>query len=154
MAFEVRFVDQGPVYSGGEPVVCRFADDEWWNLLSLAHECGFDPAEEYVSVVYPANAEASQELDGRAASGLYIRVSVVLNQDTLPFATTWESDDGRLHFRWASTPGYARGREPEEARDATGNPDFALDKVDLQRLLECLGKTRVLVARVEDTGTT
>ncbi|CAN5676843.1 hypothetical protein BH24ACT21_BH24ACT21_05980 [soil metagenome] len=123
MAFEIRLADQGPVYGGGHPVVCRFTDDEWWNLLSLAHECGFDPGEEHVPVVYPAEEGGANELDGR------------------------------LHFRWASTPSYARDREPVEARAAIDNSDFALGKVDLQRLLECLGKTRVLVARVEDPGT-
>ncbi len=153
MAFEIRLVDQGPVYGGGHPVACRFTDDEWWNLLSLAHECGFDPSEEYVPVVYPAEEGGANELDGRLASGLYIGVGVILHQDTLPFATTWEAEDGRLHFRWASTPGYARDRGPVEARAAADNSDFALDKLVLQRLLEYLGKTRVLVARVEDPGT-
>lgn len=145
MAFEIRLVDQEPIYGGSDPVVCRFTDEEWWNLLSLAHECGFDPNKEYISLVCPANAGETHELDG-----IYIGVSMVLNQDTLPFATTWESDDGRLRFRWAKAPDYAPDREPEETRDAADNPDFALDESDLQLLLECLGKTRVLAARVGD----
>lgn len=152
MTFEIRFVDQGPVYGGGDPVVCRFAEEEWWNLLSLAHECGFDPGEEYVPVVYLPEGE-SNELDGELASGLYIGVNVILNQDTLPFATTWESDDGRLHFRWAGTPGYARDRKPERAENSGASPDFDLHKDDLQRLLKYLGKVMTLVARVEDPGT-
>ena len=149
MAFEIRFVDQGPVYGGGNPVVCRFTEEEWWNLLSLAHECGFDPDEEYVPVVYPESAGETNELDGKAAGGLYIGVGVVLNQDTLPFATTWESDDGRLHFRWAGTPDYAQDREPEDSRSSGTTADFALDKAELRRLQEYLGKDRVLVARTE-----
>lgn len=78
MAFEIRLVDQGPIYGGSDPVVCRFTE-EWWNLLSLAHECGFDPNKEYISLVYPANAGETYELGGKAASGLYIGVSMVLN---------------------------------------------------------------------------
>ena len=149
MAFEIRLVDQGPVYGGGDPVACRFADDEWWNLLSLAHECGFDPGEEYAEVVYPASIGETNELDGKAAGGLYIGVGVILNQDTLPFATTWESDDGRLHFRWANAPAYARDKEPANNRSSDAGPNFALDKAELRRLQECLRKVRVLVARVE-----
>ena len=141
-------MDQGPVYSGGNPVACHFTDAEWWNLLSLAHECGFDPAEEYVSVVYPPGEDEARELDGKAASGLYIGVNTILNQDTLPFATTWESDDGRLHFRWANAPAYARDRTPANDRNPGSDANFDLDRKDLQRLLECLGNTRVLVARV------
>ena len=151
MAFEVRLADQGPVHGGGNPVASRFADDEWWNLLSLAHACGFDPGEEYVSVVYPAEKGETHELDDKVAGGLYIGVNMLLSQDTLPFATTWESDDGRLRFRWASTPSYARDRKPERAGEA--DPDFALHRADLQRLLECLGKGQVLVARTEDPRT-
>ena len=147
MAFEIRFKDQGPVYGGGDPVVCRFSDDEWWNLLSLAHECGFDPDEEYAPVVYPATGGEANELDGRAAGGLYIGVGVVLNQDTLPFATTWESDDGRLHFRWTNAPAYARDREPADSRSRGASPDFALEKAELRKLQESLRKVRVLVAR-------
>lgn len=153
MAFEVRFVDQGPVYGGSDPVACRFTDGEWWNLLSLAHECGFDPDEKYVPVVYPEEVGEANELEGKAAGGLYIGVGVVLNQDTLPFATTWESDDGKLHFRWANPPGYARDREPENSRDSGATPDFALDKAELRRLQECLRKDRVLVARVDGKET-
>lgn len=151
MAFEIRFMDQGPVFGGADPVACRFADDEWWNLLSLAHECGFDSDEEYVSVMYPAEGEP-RELDERLASGLYIGVNVILNQDTLPFATTWESDDGRLHFRWTSEPGYARDREPEDNRSPGASPDFSLDKDELRRLLDCLRKDPLLVAHTEGSG--
>ncbi len=150
MAFEIRLVDQGPVYGGSDPVVCRFADDEWSNLLSLAHECGFDPGEEYVPTMYPEVAGAANELDGKAAGGLYIGVGVILNQDTLPFATTWESDDGRLHFRWAKTPAYARGLEPAKGRSPDASPDFVLDKAALRRLQEVLRNVRVLVARTKN----
>ncbi len=141
------------MYGGDDPVVCRFADGEWWNLLSLAHECGFDPNKEYVPVVYPANVGETNELDGKLADGLYIGVGVVLNQDTLPFATTWDSDDGRLHFRWANPPAYAPDREPVDSRNSGESPDFGLDKTKLRRLQECLHKARVLVARIEETGT-
>jgi hypothetical protein len=51
------------------------------------------------------------------------------------------------------TVSYAWDRKPEEAENSGASTDFALDKVDLQRLLECLGNTQVLVARVEDAGT-
>lgn len=148
MAFEVRFVDRGPVFGGAEPVACRFADDEWRNLLAPAHECGFDPGKEYVSTVFPAAGE-SHELDDRLAGGLYIGVGVILNQDTLPFASTWESDDGRLHFRWVDEPAYARSRAPEDNRSPDNGPDFVLDRGELRRLLECLRAGRVLVARTE-----
>lgn len=142
-------MDQGPVYSGGEPIICRFTEKEWWSLLSLAHECGFDAAKEYVSAVYPTNTEGDKELDPKAASGLYIGVGVILNQDTLPFATTWESDDGRLHFRWAVTPGYALDHKPEDVQNSGNRSDFALNKRELQRFSDYLGKGRVLVARTE-----
>ena len=150
MAFEIKFVDQGPIHAGGDPVVCRFTDDEWWNILSLAHECGLDPNEEYVTVLYPSDEGETHELDDKIAGGLYIGVSSILNQDTLPFATTWETDDDRLHFRWASEPGYARDREPDNTRNRGSEPDFDLDKAELRQLLECLRKDRLLVARVAD----
>ncbi|CAN5624685.1 hypothetical protein BH24ACT22_BH24ACT22_05880 [soil metagenome] len=176
MAFEIRFLDRGPVYGGGDPLICRFTDEEWWNLLSLAHECGFDPNEEFVPVVYPENVGETNELDNKAVSGLYIGVSTILNQDTLPFATTWESNDGRLHFRWAGAPGYARireirppvavvlhfrwagapgyarDREPGVAQTPGTNSDFDLEKASLRRLLGYLGKVSVLVARIEGPG--
>lgn len=148
MAFEIRLLDLGPIHSGGDPVACRFADDEWWNILSLAHECGFDPDEECASVLYPSDGDEAHELNDKAAASLYIGVSAILNQDTLPFATTWESDDGRLHFRWSIPPGYARDRE--DSRNPDASPDFALNKTELRQLLECLRKDRLLVARVEE----
>ena len=150
MAFEIRIVDRGPIYGGSDPVVCRFTDVEWLNLLSLAHECGFDAGKEYVSVVYPEGTDEAPPLDDRLAGGLYIGVNTILNQDTLPFATTWESDDGRLYFRWANTPGYAQDRIPDDGPDTGDGLDFDLDREELRRLLESLEKTRVLVARVED----
>ena len=152
MAFEIRLADQGPVYGGSDPVVCRFADHEWWNILSLTHECGFDPGEEYASIVYPENVDEANELDGKVASGLYIGVGVVLNQDTLPFATTWETDDGRLHFRWADAPRYARDRAPENTHNPDAGPDFALNKEELRRLQESLRGVRLLVVRKEGLG--
>ncbi|MGB3634649.1 MAG: hypothetical protein WA982_11460 [Rubrobacteraceae bacterium] len=148
MAFEIRFIDQGPVYGGSDPVACRFTDDEWWNLLSLAHECGFDPSEEYAPLVYPESVGETNALDSKLSSGLYIGVSAVLNQDTLPFATTWESDDGRLHFRWANAPDYVRDQKPGQTENS--GPDFALDKKELRRLMECLRKDQVLVARIDN----
>lgn len=87
MAFEIRSVVQGPMY-GGDAVAGRFADDGWWNLLSLARECGFDPNWEHAPTVYPEEVGETNELDNKLASGLYIGVNVVLSQDTLPFATT------------------------------------------------------------------
>ncbi|MGB3682941.1 MAG: hypothetical protein WA990_10705 [Rubrobacteraceae bacterium] len=160
MAFEIRLIDQGPVYGGEDPVAGRFADEEWWNFLSLAHECGFDPGEEYVPVVYPEGEGETNELGNKLMSGLYIGVNMVLNQDTLPFATTWDSDDGRLHFRWAGSPGYARDRRPEDGQGSRegsdespgagpgAGPDFALDEAELRRLRDYLGKGPMLVVRV------
>lgn len=153
MAFEIRYVDRGPVYGGGDPLICRFTDEEWWNLLSLAHECGFDPDEEYIPFVYPGGMGEASELDDKAVSGLYIGVNTILNQDTLPFATTWETNDGRLHFRWAGAPAYARDRVPSEKQTSGTVPDFDLDKRSIRRLLGYLGKVPLLVARVEDPGT-
>ena len=135
------------MYGGRNPGAGRFADDEWWNLLSLAHECGFDPNREHAPTVYPEEVGETNELDNKLTSGLYIGVNAVLRQDTLPFATTWDSDDGRLHFRWAEAPGYARDRELENG--PVSSQDFALDKAELRRLLEYLGKGPVLVERVE-----
>lgn len=148
MAFEVRILDQGPVYGGGDPVVCHFDDDEWWNLLSLAHECGFDPEEEYLPLVYPEEVGEANELNDRTTGGLYIGVGVVLNQDTLPFATTWESDDGRLHFRWANPPAYSRNQRPQKSGGPGEGSEFSLEVADLRQLQEYLHKARMLAARV------
>lgn len=148
MAFEIRISVPGPVHEESPPVA-RFRDDEWWNLLSLAHVCGFDPSREHVHIVYPADGEAHQ-LDDRLASGLYIGVRAALSQDTLPFATIWDSDDGRLHFRWTDTPGYGRRRQPDDSRNSGVKPDFDLDEANLRRLLKCLREDRVLVAWTED----
>lgn len=152
MPFEVRVVDEGPVFSGGEPGACRFTEDEWWNLLALAHECGFDPAGEYVQVVYPPEGE-THELDNRLVAGLYIGVSAILHRDTLPFATTWESDDGRFHFRWADTPGYPQDRGPENDLYSRTNSDFDLDEAEIRELLKCLSNDRVLVERTREAKT-
>lgn len=153
MAFEVGVANQGAVYGAENLPPCRFTDAEWWNILALAHECGLDPAREYVHLVYPAKPGESHELDSRLASGLRIGVGAILNQDTLPFATTWESEDDRFHFRWAVEPGYARDLEPDNSRNTGSYWDFDLDKAELHRLLECLGGGRVAVMRVEDPFT-
>lgn len=98
MAFEIRASKPGET-----PVIGRFTDEEWWNITALAHECGFDPERENESLVYPAVGD-TQELGIRLAQQLYIGAGVILNQDVLPFATTWDSDDGHIHFRWVKPP--------------------------------------------------
>ncbi|CAN5839362.1 hypothetical protein BH23ACT11_BH23ACT11_13060 [soil metagenome] len=153
MSFEIRSAEQSSESEPEAHLVCHFADNEWWNLLSLTHECGFDNNQEFVSAVYPASEEKVRELDEKSARGLYFGVSAILNQDTLPFATTWDTDDDRLHFRWAREPVYAPDRKPHDNQNPGARSDFDLDKAELHRLLNVLSKGPVLVARLEDAGT-
>ncbi len=102
MSFEARAVE--PAEEGEVPVIGRFTDEEWWNLTALAHECGFDAGREHERLVYPGESD-THELDGRVARQLRASVEAVLKQDVLPFATTWEADDGHnIHFRWVEPP--------------------------------------------------
>lgn len=135
MSFEIKSAaQQGP----GESPAETFPDDEWRNLIALARECGFGPDGEYERLVY-LDAGASFELDARAAQRLYIGVGAVLNQDTLPFAATWDEEDARLHFRWVEGP--------------RAGSRFSLDKARLRRLADQLYKGPMLVSRVPDPKT-
>lgn len=116
-------------------------------MLALAHECGFDPDQQYANHLYPNPGETS-ELEVRLAQQLYIGVSAIVNQDTLPFATTWESDDGELHFRWVDEPHYAGERAPEEAQAGSSEgTEFSLRKAELQQLMDHLYNGPVLLRR-------
>lgn len=91
ISFEVRAAEE-------DPVISRFTDEEWWNLTALAHECGFDAGREHERLVYPGGSD-THELNDRVSRQLRTGVEAVLKQDVLPFATTWEADDGHIHFR-------------------------------------------------------
>ncbi|HZY64807.1 MAG TPA: hypothetical protein VFE21_02875 [Rubrobacteraceae bacterium] len=146
MAFEVR--SSAAAADKERSVIAFFTDEEWWNLLALAHECGFDPGRELVRIVYPRKDEGS-ELGLRRAQQLYIGVNAVLNQDTLPFATTWETEDGRLHFRWIKDPRYERRLVPPGTpADSSVDTDFQLEKSELKRLRDHLYKGPVFVKRI------
>ncbi len=130
MSFEIK----SAVRRGSEePPTETFPDDEWHNLVALARECGFGPGGEYERLVGLEEGGAI-ELDAPAAQRLYIGVGVVLNQDTLPFAATWEEDDARLHFRWVDGP--------------RAGSRFSLDRDRVRRLADRLYRGPVLVSRV------
>lgn len=145
LGFEVR---SAGVREEEEPAAVSFTDGQWWNLLALVRECGFDPGGEYGHLAYPDEG-ATSELDARAAGQLYIGVGAVLNQDTLPFAATWEEDDARVHFRWVSRPGYDAAPAPEDAARDAGSA-FHLERARLRRLMDRLYQGPVLITRLPD----
>ncbi len=144
MPFEVRTVE--PV-EDRTPVIGRFADDEWWNLTALAHECGFDAGREHEETVYPGEG-ATRELDTRLAQQLYIGVGAMRSQDVLPFATTWESDDGHIHFRWVKPPGYGGEHAPIDQGEIGEGSNFRIKGAALDRLMESLARGPVRVTRL------
>ncbi len=146
MSFEVRAVEPTEEYGG--PVIGRFTDNEWWNITALAHECGFDAGREHERLVYPGESGA-QELDARLVQQLYIGVGAVLSQDVLPFATSWESDDGHLHFRWVKTPEYGRDHTPVDHAEASEGSDFCVKGAALERLMEHLAQGAIRIVRVD-----
>lgn len=124
-----------------EPMAVVFADDEWRNLLALAHACGFDPEREYEQAAYLKGGEA-HELGAGAGKQLREAVRVVLDQDLLPFAVTWEEEDANLlYFRWLGTPWYYA-----ELRDL----EFHLRRSKLERLFGLLEHGSVVMAHLED----
>ncbi len=136
MAFEVRATDL-PDY-----MAVVFTDDEWRNLLALAHACGFDPEREHEEAAYLKGGEA-HELGAEAGVQLHKAVGVVLDQNMLPFATTWEEEDADLlPFRWVGTPWYYAGDRDLE---------FRLSRSKLERLLGLLDRGPVVMAYFEDT---
>lgn len=141
MAFEVRIMESE---GGAAPIIARFTDGEWRNLAALAHECGFDTASEYEWRVFPPFGD-TRELGARLAQQLYIGVGVILNQDVLPFATTWDSDDGHLHFRWIKPSEYGSDRVPADQSEPGEGSDFRVKPATLIRLREnlLLGPVRV-----------
>ncbi|CAN5537641.1 hypothetical protein BH24ACT20_BH24ACT20_13490 [soil metagenome] len=145
MPFEVRAVEHEK--ESEAPVIGRFADAEWWNLTALAHECGFDAGREHERAVYPEESD-THELDFRLAQQLYIGVGVVLNQDVLPFATTWESEDGYIHFRWVKPPEYGGDHAPLDRSGSGEGSDFRLKGAALERLMEHLARGPIRITRV------
>lgn len=143
MSFEVRAVESAEE----DPVISRFTDKEWWNLTALAHECGFDAGREHERLVYPGGSD-THELNDRVSRQLRAGVEAVLKQDVLPFATTWEADDGHIHFRWAEPPEYGRDHV-SVGQDETGEgSDFRIKGAKLHRLMEHLIRRPVIVTRV------
>ena len=146
MTFEVRAVKSEEVE---EPVIGHFTDEEWWNLTALAHECGFDPGREHERLVYPAAGD-TQELDTRLAQQLYIGVGVILNQDVLPFATTWDSDDGHIHFRWVKPPEYFGDHAPVDRSGIGEGSDFQIKPATLVRLRDNLIQGPIRLTRIAE----
>ena len=145
MPFEVRAV--GPAGEDEDQVIGRFTDDEWWNLTALAHECGFDAGREHEHLVYPNRGE-TRELDIRLAQKLYIGVGAMRSQDVLPFATTWESDDGHIHFRWVKPPDYGADYAPVDPDAFDEGSDFRIKGAALDRLMKHLTRGPVRITRV------
>lgn len=130
MSFEVR----DP--RGSTAVV--FADDEWHNLLALAHACGFDPDREQEEVANLGAGEA-RELGAGSREELRVAIKAVLDQELLPFAQTWEEEDvGEIPFRWVGTPWYYAENSDRE---------FHLKREKLERLLGMLDRGLVVEAR-------
>ena len=146
MTFEVRAAKPEEVE---ESVIGRFTDEEWWNLTALAHECGFDTDREHERLVYPADGDTN-ELDTRLAQQLYIGVGVILNQDVLPFATTWDSDDGHIHFRWVKPPEYGGDYAPVGRSGIEESSDFRMKPATLVRLKENLIQGPIHLTRVAE----
>lgn len=144
MAFEVRGANPE---ANGAPVIGRFTDEEWWNMTALAHECGFDTGRNHERLVYPAAGDTN-ELDIRLAQQLYIGVNVILNQDVLPFATTWDSDDGQIHFRWVKTPEYGRDYAPSDQTESGEGSEFRVSSSALESLMEYLVREPVRIHHV------
>lgn len=132
MTFEVRAAKPE---EDEEFVIGRFTDEEWWNLTALAHECGFDTGRDHERLVYPAAGDTN-ELDTRLAQQLYIGVGVILNQDVLPFAATWDSDDGHIHFRWVKPPEYGRDYAPSDQTESGEGSEFRVSSSALESLMK------------------
>lgn len=146
MSFEVRAAEPG----GEEaPMIGRFTDEEWWNLTALAHECGFDTGREHERLVYPTIGD-TRKIDTRLAQQLYIGVSVILNQDVLPFATTWDSDDGHIHFRWVKPPEYGGEYAPVDRSRIGESLDFQVGPATLVRLREHLLQGPIRLTRLAE----
>lgn len=142
MAFEIRAAKPGEA-----PVIGHFTDEEWRNITALAHECGFDPERTHERLVYPDNGD-TQELDIRLAQQLYIGAGVILNQDVLPFATTWDSDDGHIHFRWVKPPECGRDYAPSDQTESGEGSEFRVNSSALESLMEYLMREPVRIHHV------
>ncbi len=143
MSFEVRAIESAEESTE----IGRFTDEEWWNLTALAHECGFDAGREHERLVYPGESD-THELDDRVARQLRAGVEAILKQDVLPFATTWEADDGHIHFRWVEPPEYGRDHVPVDRNETVEGSDFRIKGAKLRRLVEHLTRRPVIVTRV------
>ena len=145
MSFALR--PAPPEEGDAAPVIGRFTDEEWWNLTALAHECGFDAGREHERLVYPDESD-TRELDTRLAQQLYIDVSAVKSRDVLPFATTWEEDDGHIHFRWVEPPEYGGDHAPAGQGEAGEGSNFQIKGATLDRLMEYLTQGSIRITRV------
>jgi hypothetical protein len=77
-------------------------------------------------------------------------LGVVLSRDVLPFATTWGSDDGHIHFRWVEPPEYGGDYAPVDRSEIDEGSDFRMDPGPLFRLKENLLQGPIRLTRISE----
>ena len=119
---EVR--PMNPVRTTGDtdPLIGRFADSEWWNLIELARRYGFKPPD--AQIHFPRPYDHPVEIDTEASQSLWEAISAVYREDVVPYASTWEGSNATASSGRAELP----NRPPEEGqvceRAPTSTPSF------------------------------
>lgn len=132
---EVRHLN--PVQNVGQqdPLIASFADSEWWNLIQLARQYGFELPE--TQVQYPRPYDYPVEIDAETSRRLYEAISDVYKDDRVPYAVTWEESNTTSLSGTVDLP----GMEPEEAhvsREAAhADPEFHVGKLQVKQLMDC-----------------
>src|ERR671933_2159257 len=70
-----------PVYVAGDPdtSIAHFKDSEWWSLINLVRQYGFEPPD--IQRYYPEVYEHPVQIDPEASRALWGAISVVYNEE-------------------------------------------------------------------------
>ncbi len=132
---DVRPLNPVEVVNNPATSIGSFEDSEWWDLIKLARDYGFEPDD--IQMHFPLPYDQPVRIEGQAARGLYEAVSALSNDDVVPYAATWDESNETGGFGTVYLP----GREPQEAyvlREAPHeHPEMHVGKVQLRRLLAC-----------------
>ncbi|MDP9458460.1 MAG: hypothetical protein CYG60_20100 [Actinobacteria bacterium] len=113
---EVRPLNPVRTTINSDPLIGRFADSEWWNLIELARRHGFEPPN--IQIHFPRPYDHPVELDTEASQGLWEAISAVYNDDVVPYASTWKESNATSSSGRAELP----NRPPEEGQVMRESP--------------------------------
>lgn len=143
MAFKVRPALSEFGAGKEDPRTGAFTDDDWYKILTLAREHGFDRAGEYEDLVFPEQGEA-RKLPLIASQELAVALSEVLREETAPRGETEVQ-------AWVYAP-QRRGWE-RVAMIGVGPPDRPEAQVgwaQVRQLGELAESGSIIIARVEE----